>query len=196
MTSVMIMNDIKIKTVSVQDAAELLKIYEPYVLNTAITFEYDVPSVGEFASRITNTLEKYPYIKAVSDEKILGYAYVSPFKERAAYDRAVESSIYIAEDAHRRGIGSLLYNSLEDILKAQGILNLNACIAYPDTEDEYLTADSVKFHKALGYEICAHFHKCGYKFGKWYDMVWMEKFIGEHTAEPKPIIPFPMLNIK
>lgn len=190
------MNEIMIETASVRDAAELLKIYEPYVLNTAVTFEYDVPSADEFASRIANTLEKYPYIKAVSDGKILGYAYASPFKERAAYDRAVETSIYIAENAHRRGIGSMLYSRLEELLKAQGILNLNACIAYPDKEDMHLTADSVKFHKALGYELCAHFHKCGYKFGQWYDMVWMEKFIGGHTDEPKPIVPFPMLDFK
>lgn len=62
----------------------------------------------------------------------------------------------------------------------QGILNLNACIGYPREEDAYLTRDSVRFHEKLGYRMVGEFHQCGYKFGRWYDMVWMEKIIGEH----------------
>ena len=75
-------------------------------------------------------------------------------------------------------------------LYRQGILNVNACIAYPQTEDEYLTRDSVKFHEKLGYRMVGTFHQCGYKFGRWYDMVWMEKFIGEHSKNQPDIIPF------
>ena len=58
---------------------------------------------------------------------------------------------------------------------------MNACIAYTDKEDEFLTLDSVRFHERLGYSKVAHFHQCGRKFGRWYDMIWMEKLIGEHT---------------
>jgi phosphinothricin acetyltransferase len=83
-------------------------------------------------------------------------------------------------DYKRKGIGSLLYNALENALKEQGILNLNACIAYTDKEDDYLTNDSIRYHEKMGYTEVAHFHKCGYKNKTWYDMVWMEKFIGEH----------------
>ena len=75
-------------------------------------------------------------------------------------------------------------------LKEQGILNLNACIASPVTEDEYLTKDSIRFHERLGYQMVAEFHQCGYKFHRWYDMVWMEKHIGVHTGEAKPVKPF------
>ena len=100
--------------------------------------------------------------------------------ERAAYQWAVETSIYIDQREKQKGIGRLLHDALETALKQQGILNLNACIAYTETEDEHLTLGSVHFHKRLGYQQVAHFHQCGKKFGRWYDMIWMEKLIGEH----------------
>jgi phosphinothricin acetyltransferase len=189
-------NNITIRTATIHDAEKLLEIYTPYVEHTAITFEYEVPTKLEFEHRIKNTLEKYPYLVAVenSSGEPLGYAYASPFKERAAYDWAVETSIYVRMDQKRNGIGSLLYTSLEDELKSQGILNLNACIAYAESEDGYLTNDSVYFHEKNGYNIVAHFHKCGYKFNRWYDMVWMEKFIGEHTDNQPNVKPFGEVN--
>jgi phosphinothricin acetyltransferase len=157
------------------------------VEHTAITFEYEVPTVAEFKNRIETTLKKYPYLVAEKDKELLGYAYAGAFKERAAYDWAVETSIYVRMDLKRQGIGSLLYATLEKALKAQGILNLNACIAYAVCEDEFLTNDSVYYHEKQGYIKVAHFHKCGYKFNRWYDMVWMEKIIGEHT-DNQPMI--------
>lgn len=166
-----------------EDAQELLEIYAPYVLGTAITFEYEVPSLQEFAGRIRHTLKKFPYLVAVRDGSILGYAYVSPFKARPAYDWAVETSIYIRTDMRRRGIGKRLYEKLEDILKVQNILNMNACIGYPAEEDAHLTKDSVIFHEHLGYRMVGEFRQCGYKFHTWYNMVWMEKHIGEHQKE-------------
>ena len=178
------------------DAKALLAIYTPYVEQTAITFEYDVPTLEEFTSRIQNTLRKFPYIIAEENNQILGYAYASPFKERAAYGWSVETSIYVKQDKRQKGIGRILYDRLEEILKKQGILNVNACIGYPQIEDEYLTQDSVRFHEKLGYSMVGTFHKCGYKFGRWYDMVWMEKFIGEHdTSGNQPeVIPFTQLK--
>ena len=178
------------------DAKALLAIYTPYVEQTAITFEYDVPTLEEFTSRIQNTLRKFPYIIAEENNRILGYAYASPFKERAAYGWSVETSIYVKQDERQKGIGRILYDRLEEILKKQGILNVNACIGYPQIEDEYLTKDSVRFHEKLGYSMVGTFHKCGYKFGRWYDMVWMEKFIGEHDTEGSPpeVIPFTQLK--
>ena len=170
----------EIRKVTVDDAKELLDIYAPYVEQTAITFEYDVPSVGEFVERIKKISSKYPYIAAVEEGKIVGYAYASAFKERAAYQWSVETSIYVDMQKRQNGVGRLLYEALEQRLREQGILNSNACISYTDVEDEHLTNDSVHFHEKLGYELVAHFHKCGKKFGKWYDMVWMEKMLGEH----------------
>ena len=90
------MREMELRTASPDDAEKLLDIYSFYVLYTAITFEYEGPSVSEFRNRITNTLKKYPYIVAVDDGKILGYAYASAFKGRAAYDHSIETSIYVA----------------------------------------------------------------------------------------------------
>lgn len=186
--------DIIIRTAKLEDTEEILAIYAPYVEKTVITFEYEVPSAGEFRGRIEKTLKKFPYIVAEKDGEILGYAYTGTFVGRAAYDWAVETTIYIKEDKKKMGIGKLLYQALEDISKAQNIINMNACIGYPEIEDEYLTKNSVQFHKHLGYQWVGEFHKCGYKFGRWYNMVWMEKMIGEHTAKPQPVIPFPKLD--
>lgn len=188
------MDKIAIRIAKETDAEEILAIYEKYIKETAITFEYDVPSIEEFRGRIRHALERYPYLVAEKNEKIVGYAYVSPFKERAAYDWAVETSIYVDMEQKRGGIGRRLYEELETILKQQGILNVNACIAYPQVEDEYLTRDSVRFHEKLGYKMVGTFHQCGYKFNRWYDMVWMEKFIGEHQENQPDIIPFPELG--
>jgi phosphinothricin acetyltransferase len=174
-----------IRVATEADAEEILAIYAKYIEQTAITFEYVVPSIEEFRGRIRHTLERFPYLAAEKDGKIAGYAYVSPFKERAAYDWSVETSIYVDMEQKRSGIGRRLYEELENILKQQGILNVNACIAYPQVKDEYLTKDSVLFHEKLGYTMVGIFHQCGYKFHRWYDMVWMEKFIGEHGANPK-----------
>ncbi|ADK16103.1 GNAT family N-acetyltransferase [Clostridium ljungdahlii] len=171
------------------DAKEILDIYEPYVRNSAISFEYDVPSIEEFTERINNILKKYPYIVAVDNNQIIGYAYVSSFKERVAYDWAVETTIYLSQDCRGKGVGKKLYLALEKILKRQNIINLNACIAYTTTDNAYLTNASMYFHENLGYRKVAHFTKCGYKFGNWYDMIWMEKIIGEHSENPKPVIP-------
>ncbi len=190
----MTVKDMKIRAANVSDAQALLEIYAPYVKNTAITFEYEVPKLADFRKRIENTLKKYPYIVAEADREILGYAYTGAFKERAAYDWAVEVSIYVKEDKRGLGIGRRLYEALEEISDAQHIRNLNACIAYADTEDAYLTNDNVTFHSHMGYAMVGKFHQCGYKFGKWYDMVWMEKMIDEHPADPAPVILFPDLS--
>ena len=182
---------VNIRIASVRDAAALLAIYKPYVENTAVTFEYEVPSLADFSARIQYALERYPYLVAEARGELLGYAYAGPFKSRAAYDWAVETSIYIRQDRKRMGAGSRLYAALETALAAQGILNLNACIAYPEVPDEHLTRDSVAFHERLGYVHAGRFRRCGYKFYRWYDMVWMEKHIGVHERLQPPVRPFP-----
>lgn len=171
---------ITIRSAKPSDAESLLAIYAPYVTDTAITFEYDVPSVEEFRTRINDTLLKFPYLVAEEDGKILGYAYAGVFKGRAAYNHCVETSIYVDLLQQGKGIGKLLYAELEEQLKLQGILNVNACISWIDTPNQYLTHQSPEFHAHLGYKQVAHFHLCGYKFNQWFDMIWMEKMIGEH----------------
>lgn len=182
--------DCRIRVASPHDAEALLRIYAPYVEKTAITFEYEVPTLAEFTERIRRTLERYPYLVAEADGTPVGYAYANPFKERAAYDWAVETTVYVAENGKRLGVGRSLYAALEKALAAQNILNLNACIGYPVEEDAYLTQDSVKFHQRMGYRMVGKFSQCGYKFDRWYDMVWMEKHIGEHRAKQPAVKPF------
>lgn len=170
-----------------EDAEALLDIYAPYVKETAITFEYEVPSVEEFRKRIESILKKYPYLLAEQDGKITGYAYAGVFNERPAADWAVETAIYVEKGSRRTGVGRALYGALEKALAGQNILNVNACIAWPETEDEYLTYDSIRFHEHMGYRMVGRFHQCGYKFGRWYDLAWMEKHLGEHPAKPEEV---------
>lgn len=174
------MGKIEIRTAELRDAKRLLEIYAYYVEHTAITFEYEVPSLEEFQNRIRNTLESYPYLCILEDGEIQGYAYGGAFIGRAAYAWSAETTVYIARDARKQGLGRKVYEALEAALKEMGIRNLYACIGYPSKEDEYLTKNSAQFHRHLGFEQVGEFHNCGYKFGRWYHMIWMEKIIGEH----------------
>lgn len=187
-------HQIRIRAASLEDAASILEIYRPYVEKTAVTFEYTTPSPDEFRDRMRGIMAGYPYLVAEYDGVISGYAYLRKFVGRAAYDWAAETTIYIEETRRENGIGGRLYRALERIAAHQHITNLNACIAYPEPEDEYLTRDSAAFHARMGYEMAGRFHQCGYKFGRWYDMIWMEKIIGVHEPDPKPVIPFPKLD--
>ena len=170
-----------IRSAAVGDAERLLEIYAYYVEHTAISFEYDVPSPEEFRRRIAETLKAYPFLVAEEDGAVRGYAYAHPFVGRKAYERSAELTIYLARDARGRGYGRRLYGELERLLRERGVTNLYACIGDPVEEDEYLTRDSEKFHRRLGFSTVGTFDKCGYKFHRWYNMIWMEKFIGEHA---------------
>ena len=116
---------LQIRVATKEDAEALLAIYAPYVEKTAITFEYEVPSIEEFRCRIQETLKKYPYLVAEKNRRIVGYAYASCFKNRAAYDWCVETSIYVNYDLKRCGIGKKLYLALEKALKAQHFKRLH-----------------------------------------------------------------------
>lgn len=180
--------EIRIRTAEERDAAAILEIYALYVRETAITFDIQVPSLKEYEEKIRRVKERYPFLVAEAAGEdgeaktgtILGYAYAGTFKDREAYDWACEMSIYVKKDLHRRGVGRKLYEAMETRLGQMGILNLYACISYPEAEDEYLTFDSVRFHERMGYRMVGVFHQCGYKFGRWFHMCWMEKFLGEH----------------
>ena len=175
------MTNTNIRKAEISDAEKLLKIYAPYIQKTAITFEYEIPTLEEFRNRIKKILEKFPYICAVQGDSIKAYAYASSFKERAAYQWSVEVSIYVAEDSQRKGLGRLLYTELEKELKKSGIVNIYACVAVPTKQaDEYLTWNSEQFHTHLGFKKIGKFTDCAKKFNHWYSMIWMEKIIGEH----------------
>lgn len=176
-------NETIVRKAGPDDAESLVAIYSHYVENTAVSFEYVTPSVQEFRSRIENTVRKYPYLVVESGGKIRGYAYAGPLGVRAAFAWSCEVSIYIARDARRCGYGRKLYEALENELRQMGIRNMFASIASPVSEDDpFITGDSEMFHGKLGFRKCGEFHKCGFKFGHWYNLIWMEKSVGPvHT---------------
>lgn len=190
--------ELRIRVAEPSDAPRCQEIYAPYVRDTAITFEYEPPSVEEFRARMERTLERYPYLVAERPDgdgapRIVGYVYASPFKGRPAYDWAVETSIYVDRGERRGGVGRALHDALEAALRLQGILNMEACIATTDVEDEHLTNDSRRFHEHMGYRLVGEFRQCGYKYRRWYNMVWMERIIAEHREDQAPIRPFPQV---
>lgn len=190
------MRDFSIRTARLSDAESLSDIYRWYVENTAVSYEYIAPNADEFARRIAATLEKYPYIVAEDESGILGYAYAGPFNTRKAADWSAEVSIYVERSRRGGGIGKALYTRLEEILKEQNFQSLVAKVACCEREnDEYLTADSINFHTACGYEDVGTVKNCGYKFAHWYGLKMMEKYIGSHPSPAPEIIPFSKLDM-
>ena len=185
---------IVVRNASLEDAERILEIYDYYVKNTAITFEYDTPSLHEFQKRMEKTMQRYPYLVILKDGRMEGYAYAGAFVGRAAYDWSCEITVYLDHQAQKCGMGRIIYEALEKALREMGIRNLYACIGYPERDDEYLTANSAGFHAHLGFVKVGEFHKCGYKFNRWYNMIWMEKIIGKHHAEQAPITRYPTLK--
>lgn len=179
------MNPFEIRTARPEDAKRLAEIYRYYVENTAVSYEYEAPDTAGFERRIRETLKKYPYIVAESGGKILGYAYAGVFNARAAASRSAEVSIYVDREARRSGLGRALYQELEHRLRAQNVLCLVAKVACCDREqDAHLSRDSIEFHRRCGYRTAGTVENCGFKFGKWYGLMFMQKDIGEYRDEP------------
>lgn len=192
------MSNMIIREATVEDAAAIRSVYAPYVESTVITFEYQVPSVEEFRRRIAHTRERYPYFVAEEDGRVLGYAYAyaGPFVGRPAYDWSAELSIYVDRHLRKKGLGKKLYGALLEALKKMGILDVYACIGYPEQPDEYLDFNSAQFHAHLGFEPVGIFKNCGYKFNRWYHMIWMGKNLGEHGKNQPPVRPYPEVRDK
>ena len=163
-----------------KDTQKILEIYKPYVENTTITFEYEVPTYEEFQVRIRETLEEYPYIVCEYGDEIVGYAYAHRIWSRAAYQWDAELSVYTDEKFAGNGIGKKLYEKLIEILKLQNVVNVYALVTYPNESSE-------KLHNYFGFKKVAFFEKTGYKFGKWIGVTWFEKAILPHSENPKPL---------
>ncbi len=183
--------DVTIRDAVLTDAQRLLEIYGYYIQNTAITFEYEVPTTECFAQRMGRIMEHYPYLVAEADGTVMGYAYAAALIPRAACDWACEVSVYIDRTARKCGLGRRLYEALEAKLKAMGIVNLYASIAWPHPEDEYLTCNSAQFHAHMGFTQVGRLHNCGHKFGRWYDLLWVEKNIGSYLPVMPPLRDYP-----
>lgn len=170
-----------IRPARVEDLPRILEIYGPYVENTAISFEYTVPTFEEFTRRFMDITAQFPWLVWEESGTVLGYAYGSRPFERAAYQWCAEASIYLCPEAIGKGIGKQLYAALEELLKQQGYRKVYAIIT---TANEA----SVAFHRAVGYSHTATMPGCGYKFGQWYGTVWMEKEL--NTWDTPPHVPF------
>ena len=184
----------EIRLATTDDAEAIIAIYEPYVRNTAITFEYEVPDPEEFRSRIRETLKTHPYLVATEGGSIAGYAYAGPLRKRAAYQHSAEMSIYIDQRYRQHGIGRSLYLELEKQLVRQNVFSLYAGVTVSDRPDDaYVTDGSICFHERMGYTRIGEYHLCGYKFGQWYSVAWLEKSLGTRPEKPDPFIPFSVM---
>lgn len=163
-----------IRPVRKTDAVDILEIYTPYITDTVITFETAIPSLEEFINRIENIKKQYPYLVCEIDGKVVGYAYASKHRERAAYKYSVDVSVYVAPKYHRQGIGKALYTQLFKVLKAYNYYTAYASITLPNEK-------SIGLHKAFGFTEIGVFHNAGYKKGRWLDVIWLEKPLKEYS---------------
>ena len=170
-----------------EDAEALLEIYRPYVEKTSISFETETPSAAEFSRRIAEYSARYPYLTAEDGGRLLGYAYAHAYHERAAFDWTVETSIYIAEDARGKHVGTALYSALLKLLTLQGVKTACAVITFPNIP-------STAFHQAMGFEAGGILPDFGYKLGDWHSVAYLFKVLNPSTDAPAPLIPCPELD--
>lgn len=169
------------------DAAGMLEIYAPYIRNTSITFETEVPAVEAFANRIATYLRDWPWLVMEAEGRIAGYAYASRYRERSAYQWSVECSVYIHEDHLRAGLARALYTALFHILKQLGYRNVYAVINLPNDR-------SVALHESMGFRWFATYEQVGYKLGQWKNVGWWRLVINEFGEEPEAVIPFEKMD--
>ncbi|GHA31444.1 N-acetyltransferase [Salinimicrobium marinum] len=166
-----------LRLVTEQDVHEVLDIYKPYVQNTIVSFEYDVPTIEEYLQRIkTNTVD-YPWLVGLRNKEIIGYAYAGRHRNRTAYQWSPESTIYLSPEVHGKGVARILYDTLFRLLRLQGYCNVYAGIGLPNDR-------STRFHRALGFEEIGIFKKVGYKHGNWHDTQWFQLQLNEPVLEP------------
>jgi len=173
-------SSIEIRQALPTDVPGILDIYAPFVRETAITFEYEVPEVHVFEERFKLVTAHYPWLVAAAGSQVLAYAYAMRFRERAAYQWCCECSVYVHPDFRRQGIARSLYESLFQELRQRGIINVYAVITLPNPQ-------SVALHEHLGFETAGVLRKSGYKHGDWHDVLLMELFLAKHL--PNPLMP-------
>ncbi|MEP7197490.1 MAG: N-acetyltransferase family protein [Saprospiraceae bacterium] len=181
-------NDFKIRLIDSTDAAATLEIYRPYVENTIISFEYELPTLKEWETRILTNTAEYPWLVCEYKNEIVGYAYGSKHRYRTAYSWSPESTIYLSDKFHRLGLAKILYETLFALLKLQGYVNVYAGVGLPNAASE-------EFHLALGFYEIGIFKKVGFKLGAWHDTRWFQLHLIEHPDNPaKPKTPTEVQN--
>lgn len=171
------MNDLLLRPVKMGDAREILAIYTPYILETTVTFEVEVPSPEDFAARVRAISARYPFLVCQDGERLAGYAYAAPHQKRAAYRWNVSLSIYMRPEYCGMGLGRGLYGVLVALVERMGYQNLYAEITLPNEA-------SMALHAKLGFTELAVQRKCGCKFGRWLDVAILEKQVGPYRENP------------
>ncbi len=169
------------------DAAQVLEIYAPFCLASPISFETEAPTIEEIRRRITSTLEFFPWLVALEGERVLGYAYASRHRDRAAYRWSADVSVYVREEARGKGLGRALYTSVFAILRLQGIYNILAGITLPNPA-------SVALHEAMGMRPLGVYSGIGFKCGDWHDVGWWQLALRTHQGSPLEPVAFPDLR--
>jgi L-amino acid N-acyltransferase YncA len=154
-----------IRSVAPEDATAIASIYDPLVVSTAISFEIEAPGPAAMALRIAESDPAHPWLVAIEDETLVGYAYASRYRDRPAYRFSVETTIYIAEPWRGRGVGRGIYQELLDRLAAGGLVSAYAGIALPNPASEAV-------HSAVGFTPIGVFPNAGLKFERWHDVAW------------------------
>lgn len=176
-----ISDKITMRKATTADAEGILAVYAPYILNTTITYEYEIPTVEEFQERIRKITEFYPYLVCEDEGEIVGYAYASQHMERAAFRWGAEISIYIKKEYHGNGIAAKLYEQIIDILYRQGVYKVYALIDSPNEKSEH-------FHIKRGFKEIGCLPHTAYKLGKWCDMKYYEKVLRECEGVPGELV--------
>ena len=162
-----------IRPIEQSDIANVLAIYEYYIINSPATFEEEVPSLESFTERINTILEKYPYLVYEEDGEILGYAYAGPFRTRIAYRFSTEVSVYIHKDHFGKGLGKALYGALLPIVKKQGFHTAIGGLTMPNEA-------SVRLHEHFGFKKVAEFQDSGFKFGQWHNTGFWQLMLDDY----------------
>lgn len=165
----------------------IAEIYRPAVLDRPTSFELEPPDATAMSERVTATLDSLPWLVAHEASRVVGYAYASQHRTRAAYQWSVDVSAYVHADAHRRGVGRALYEALFRVLVLQGYVNAYAGITLPNDA-------SVSFHRSMGFTPVGVYHGVGYKLGSWHDVAWFERSLA--PREPDPAFPVPLAAIR
>lgn len=171
------LKDKTIRLAGESDCPSILQIYAPYITDTFITFECQIPTITEFSKRMANIQRKYPWLVCKINDNIAGYAYASHFNEREAYNWSVIFSVYISPQYHRKNMGKALYFALFELLRLQGYYNAYAGVTLPNMKSERL-------HESFGFKAIGIYQNVGYKFGSWHDVKWYGLRINEHIQSP------------
>jgi phosphinothricin acetyltransferase len=167
-----------IRLATPDDAEQVQAVYAPYC-HTPISFETEPPSVEEMRGRMTKTLAQLPWLVCEQGGEVLGYAYAGQHRERAAYRWSVDTSVYVRQGNHRRGVGRALYTSLLAMLPLQGYVNAYAGATLPNPA-------SVGLHRAMGFVLVGVYERVGFKYGAWHDVAWFQRPLRPRPDEPPP----------